>query len=63
MAGFESQDFLSQNQMERLRISDDTAGVDDSIFNYSRKVFQTKKVRPYLTNFEYVNMLKHSTQR
>ena len=33
MAGFESQDFLSQNQMERLRISDDTAGVDNSIFN------------------------------
>ena len=33
MAGFESQDFLSQNQMETLRISDDTAGVDDSIFN------------------------------
>ena len=33
MAGFESQDFLSQNQMGRLRISDDTAGVEDSIFN------------------------------
>ena len=33
MAGFESQDFLSQDQMERLRISDDAAGVDDSIFN------------------------------
>ena len=28
-----------------------------------RKVFQTKKVRPYLTNFDYVNVLKHSTQR
>ena len=30
---------------------------------YMRKVFQTKKVRPYLTNFDYVNVLKHSTQR
>ena len=28
-----------------------------------RKIFQTKKVRPYLTNFDYVNVLKHSTQR
>ena len=30
---------------------------------YMRKIFQTKKVRPYLTNFDYVNVLKHSTQR